>query len=100
MNLQTGVSSSQLGTGLERRISSFPLLMGLQLLQQCSHRCLLPGTSCRCKGQAVSVCLHCLSVARVVQKSQIFIVWLTPLLGAEGSTAPFGLGRDSNGRTS
>lgn len=74
MNLQTGVSSSQLGTGLERRISSFPLLMGLQLLQQCSHRCLLPGISCRCKGQAVSVSTVCVCSKSGAEKSDIHCV--------------------------
>lgn len=83
------------GNRLERRVSSFPLLLGLQPLQHCRHRSLLPETSCRCQGQAVSD--QCSAAAVLGKKSQIFIVWLTPLPDAEGSTGAFWLGRGSNG---
>lgn len=80
---------SQLGTGLERRISLFPLLTRLQSLQQGICSCLVPGVSCRCEGQAVSDHLHSSAAAMLMQKRQICIVCLTPLLEAEGSFAAF-----------
>lgn len=75
---------SQLGTRLERRISSFPLLTRVQSLQQGSLSCLVPGRSCRCEGQ-----VHSSAAAMLVQKRQICIVWLIPFLEAKGSITAF-----------